>query len=51
MTGSACGLFLQEDIQTLQEIMRRAEPLAVMPVKEAGKAYLEIAASVCAEEK
>lgn len=49
MKRALCELFIQKNTQTLREIMRRAEALAGMPPQEAGKAFLEIAASVCTE--
>ncbi|MEA4969382.1 MAG: DUF3795 domain-containing protein [Candidatus Pelethousia sp.] len=41
-----CELFLQQDVETLREIMRQAEALSGTP-KEIGKAFQEIAAACC----
>ncbi|MEA4964705.1 MAG: DUF3795 domain-containing protein [Oscillospiraceae bacterium] len=44
-----CELFIQRDILTLREIMRRAENLSGTP-KENGKAFRSIADAACSEE-
>lgn len=45
-----CELFLQQDADTLREIMRRAETLSGTP-KENGKAFQSVACAVLAERE
>ncbi len=45
-----CELFLQQDADTLREIMRRAETLSGTP-KENGKAFQPVACAVLAERE
>jgi hypothetical protein len=51
MKRALCELMIREEIGTLREIMRRAEPMAEKPVKEAGKGFIEIVDSVCGEQR
>ncbi len=46
MKRALCELFIREDMETLRDIMRRAEPLRGKPAKEAGKAFTEITEAV-----
>jgi len=46
MKRALCELFIREEIQTLREIMRRAEALSGQPTREAGKAFLAIVEDV-----
>ncbi len=43
-----CELFIHQDIDTLKEIMRRAENLSGDP-KEIGKAFQDIVREICAK--
>lgn len=41
-----CELFIQQELQTLRRIMQKAEPLAGLPAKEAGKGFQVIVSEV-----